>query len=136
MKNTLTALILLLTINISAQKLVNTDRIKINQFHEKDELLQMQKGVLKSLYVDRLAMLVNTLQYLPLTNEFDEDMKVLGIPTQKDNLNAIEEQKQITNDFIFKSFNFQNKIIPYSSKELLVDAIIFYESIIKDLKKI
>ena len=136
MKNTITILVLFLSLTISAQKLANTDKIAINKFHEKEELMRMQKGALKYLYVDRLSVLVNTLQYLPFTSTFTEDLEVFAIPAQKDNLKAIEEQQIITKEFISKSYNFQNKIIPYSTKEELVDAILFYENILKDIKKI
>ena len=135
MKNIITTIVLFFSLTLSAQKLVNIDKISIKNFHEKEELLRMQKGALKILYIDRLAVIINTLQYLPLTSIFTEDLSVLAIPIKKENLEAIEEQLKITEDFIFKSYNFQNKIIPYSNKEDLMDAILFYEEIIKNITR-
>ena len=135
MKNIITTIILFFSLIISAQKLVNTDKISIKKFNEKEELSRMNKGALKILYVDRLGVLINTLQYLPITNTFTEDISLLAIPLEKNNLKIIEEQQIITKDFIFKSIDFQNTIIPYSSKEDLIDAILFYEEIIKNIKR-
>ena len=136
MKNTIIIIIVLFfSLIISAQKLVNTDKISIKKFNEKEELSRMNKGALKILYVDRLGVLINTLQYLPITNTFTEDISLLAIPLEKNNLKIIEEQQIITKDFIFKSIDFQNTIIPYSSKEDLIDAILFYEEIIKNIKR-
>ena len=136
MKNTIIIIIVLFfSLIISAQKLVNTDKISIKKFNEKEELSRMNKGALKILYVDRLGVLINTLQYLPITNTFTEDISLLAIPLEKNNLKIIEEQQIITKDFIFKSIDFQNTIIPDSSKEDLIDAILFYEEIIKNIKR-
>ena len=135
MKNIITTIVLFLSFTITAQKLVNTDKILIKKFNEKEELSRMNKGALKILYVDRLGVLINTLQYLPITNTFTEDISVLAIPLEKNNLKIIEEQQIVTKDFILKSINFQNTIIPYSSKEDLIDAILFYEEIIKNIKR-
>jgi hypothetical protein len=57
----------------------------------------------------------------------------LGIPNDAENRKTMEAQTASTTGFITQTEDFQRKMLPYSDKNTLISAILFYESTLKSL---
>ncbi|WP_027138075.1 hypothetical protein [Gaetbulibacter saemankumensis] len=103
----------------------------IKKYHNIDELEQMQKGELVDLYIERIETLVNVLPYIGFAIKPGVTMETLGIPTNKDNKEALEEQFENTDNYLENTVEFQKMILPYSDTSKLISAILFYEEAMK-----
>ena len=116
-----------------AQKSIISEKVRIKKYHSKAELDEMHKGKLLTLYVERIESLVQLLPYIAFATKPGITMSTLGIPHDKDNDKALDEQFEATGDFLDKNSEFQSRILPYSDTDNLVSAILFYEETLKSL---
>lgn len=114
-------------------KSIISDKVAIKKYHTKEDLDRMQKGQLLDLYVERIESLVKLLPYIAFATKPGVTMTTLGIPNDKDNRSALDEQFDATKSFLETNNEFQRRILPYSDTKNLVAAILFYEETMKSL---
>jgi hypothetical protein len=116
-----------------APKSIISLKVAIKKYHNKEDLDRMQKGQLLTLYVERIESLVKLMPYIAFATKPGITMSSLGIPNDKENRNALDDQIEATNDFLVSTSEFQRRILPYSDTDNLVSAILFYEETLKSL---
>ncbi|WP_413999767.1 hypothetical protein ACMDB5_04210 [Flavobacterium sp. W1B] len=119
--------------NKNAPRSIISSSASIKKYHGLDELKAMQKGELLELYVERIQVLVKTLPYIALATKPGVTIADLGIPNNPDNRKAMEGQAEGTNSFLQLTVDFQRRMLPYSDKDNLISAILFYENTMKSL---
>lgn len=119
--------------NKNAPRSIISSSASIKKYHGLDELRGMQKGELLELYVERIQVLVKTLPYIALATKPGVTIADLGIPTNNENRKAMEGQAEGTAAFLELTVDFQRRMLPYSDKENLISAILFYENTMKTL---
>ena len=134
-----TLVFLLLTVSFGyAQKNkgpvnIITGKVHIAKYHSYDELNDMTKGQLLALYSERIKVIVNILPNIAFATKPGITMESLGIPITKENVKALEENREASVDYFDSTVEFQRKILPYSDTRDLIAAIIFYEETLKSL---
>lgn len=108
----------------------------IKKYYDLKELKEMKKGELIALYTERIKVLVRTLPYIALATKPGISMADLGIPSDSENKKIFETQAEATEKFLEPTIEFQTKILPYSDKNSLIMAILFYESTLKSLHEL
>jgi len=103
------------------------------KYHKKSDLERMNKGEMLDLYVKRIEILVHILPYIAFATKPGVTMSTLGIPNDKDNREALDEQHESATLFLNTNEEFQKRILPYSDKSDLIAAILFYEEIVKSI---
>ncbi len=106
----------------------------IKKFHSLSELQSMSKGELIPLYHERVDILFNFIPYLGVTSKNGVTFKDLGIPESKENLKVLQVEKDSRNLYIGQNTLFLNAILPYSDTTNIIDAILFYEEVMKLVK--
>lgn len=114
-------------------KSIISEKVSIKKYHTKEDLDRMQKGQLLDLYVERIESLVKLLPYIAFATKPGVTMTTLGIPNDKDNRTALDEQFEATESFLETNNEFQRRILPYSDTSNLIAAILFYEETMKSL---
>jgi len=110
-----------------------SEKVMISKYHNKNELEHMAKGQLITLYSERIKVLVRTLPYVAFATKPGITMRTLGIPTNNDNIKALENQFDSTDNYIEKTDEFHLEYLPYSDTANLISGILFYEGIMKSL---
>ena len=134
-----TLVFLLLTVSFGyAQKKkgpinIITGKVHIAKYHSYDELNDMTKGQLLALYSERIQVIVNILPNIAFATKPGITMESLGIPITKENVKALEENREASVEYFDSTIEFQRKILPYSDTRDLIAAIIFYEETLKSL---
>ena len=105
----------------------------IKKFYDKKELSELPKGALLELCVERIGVLTKTLPYIALATKPGITMIDFGIPYNSEYRKAFESQEENTTNYLEGTTSYQKKILPYSDKDDLVKAILFYENILKSL---
>lgn len=105
----------------------------IKTYHDLEQLKAMQKGELVELYTERIKVLVKILPNIALAKLPGVTISDLGIPSDAANTKALEDVAQGTNDFLAIIVDFQRRMLPYSDKNTLIAAILFYETTMKSL---
>lgn len=113
-------------------KSIITPRVGVN-YHEKAELERMNKGEMVTLYIQRIASLVELLPYIAFTTKPGVTMVDLGIPKDNSKDKLLEGKYDSTREFLLSNAEFQKEMLPYSDKGDLIAAILFYEQIMKEL---
>lgn len=108
-------------------------KVAIKKYHSKDELDRMPKGDLLGLYMERIESLVKMLPYIAFATKPGVTLESLGIPNDKSNTHALENQFKSTDEYLENTGEFHKKFLPYSDTNKLISAIIFYEDIMKSL---
>jgi len=108
-----------------------SENVAIKKYHNKEELEQMQKGELLVLYIERIESLIKTLPYIAFSTKPGVTMSSAGIPNNKSNRKVLDRQFETTNDYLEKTIEFQKKLLPYSDTNKIIDAILFYEEMMK-----
>ena len=134
----LTVLILLITTITVAQKeeeqpFIISEDVVINKYHSQDELENMQKGQLMVLYNRRIEVLIKILPNIAFTSKPDITMSSMGIPYNKENRNALKDNIDAATTYFKNTLEFQEIVLPYSDKDNLISAILFYEETLKAL---
>lgn len=110
-----------------------SEEVRIKKYHSKDQLEDMPKGELLTLYIERIESLVQLLPYIAFATKPGVTMNSLGIPDEKENRKILEDQKEATKDFMEQNREFQAKILPYSDTDNLISSILYYEEVLKSL---
>ncbi|MBP6550008.1 MAG: hypothetical protein KA208_08900 [Flavobacterium sp.] len=105
----------------------------IKKYYDKKELSELPKGVLLDLCVERVGVLAKTLPYIALATKPGITMIDFGIPYNSEYRKVYELQESNTKDYLEITSEYQKKILPFSDKENLIKAILFYENILKSL---
>lgn len=105
----------------------------IKKYYDKKELSELPKGVLLELCIERVSVLAKTLPYIALATKPGVTMTDFGIPNSSEFRKAFESQDENTKTYLETTGDYQKKILPYSDKDDLVKAILFYENILKSL---
>ena len=108
-------------------------KVNISKYHSREQLDDMSKGELLTLYIERIEVIVNILPNIAFATKPGVTMKSLGIPETKENKKALEDNKEASDEYFESTVEFQTKILPYSDTNDLIAAILFYESTLKAL---
>lgn len=136
--NLLTITLLLITTFSIAQKkgeqpfIISKD-VAIDKYHDREELENMQKGQLLSLYNRRIEVIIKILPNIAFATKPGVTMSSLGIPDTKKNRSALEDNIEATTIYFDNTIEFQKIVLPYSDKNNLISAILFYEETLKAL---
>jgi hypothetical protein len=103
----------------------------ISKFHDLKELQAMNKGQLMPLYIERVKILFSVIQYFGITNKSGVTYQDLGIPESKENVSALQSENENRTVFLNNNANFLKSILPYSDTSNIIDAILFYEEVLK-----
>lgn len=129
------AVFLLTSVDTVAQD-KNAPKVVINirgvsKFHDLKELQAMNKGQLMPLYIERVKILFSVVQYFGITNKPGTTFTDLGIPTSKENVQSLEDEVDARSIFLGKNEQFLKSILPYSDTSNIINAILFYEEVLK-----
>ncbi|WP_055437212.1 hypothetical protein [Lacinutrix algicola] len=138
-KTTLITLIFFMILSISfaqnkkkSLKLIN-GKVSISKYHSLDELNRFSKGDLLTLYIQRIEVIVNILPNIAFATKPNVTMASLGIPETKENIKALELNREASAEYFDSTVIFQRSILPYSDSRDLIAAILFYEETLKSL---
>ncbi len=134
----LTVAILLITTLTNAQKkgeqpFIISEDVAISKYHDREELENMQKGQLLILYNRRIEVIIKILPNIAFATKPGITMSSLGIPDTKENRSALEDNIDATTTYFENTIEFQKIVLPYSDKNNLISAILFYEETLKSL---
>ncbi|MCF6307525.1 MAG: hypothetical protein L3J09_06180 [Flavobacteriaceae bacterium] len=130
------ALLLITTFSIAQKKgeqFIISGDVAIDKYHDRDELENMQKGELLILYNRRIEVIIKILPNIAFATKPGVTMSSLGIPDTKKNRNALEDNIEATTIYFDNTIEFQKIVLPYSDKNNLIAAILFYEETLKAL---
>ena len=103
----------------------------ISKFHDLKELQDMTKGQLIPLYKERVKILYNIFPYIGVTPKAGVSFADLGIPPSKENSAALDQEIINRSQFIENNEKFLDAILPYSDTSNIINAILFYEEVLK-----
>ncbi|PHS65745.1 MAG: hypothetical protein COB12_06650 [Flavobacterium sp.] len=130
------ALLLITTFSIAQKKgeqFIISGDVAIDKYHDRDELENMQKGELLILYNRRIEVIIKILPNIAFATKPGVTMSSLGIPDTKKNRSALEDNIEATTIYFDNTIEFQKIVLPYSDKNNLIAAILFYEETLKAL---
>lgn len=131
------ALLLITTLSIAQKKgsqpFIISGDVAIDKYHEREELENMQKGKLLILYNRRIEVIIKILPNIAFATKPGTTMGSLGIPDTKKNRSALEDNNEATTTYFENTIEFQKIVLPYSDKNNLISAILFYEETLKAL---
>lgn len=110
-----------------------TGKTNIAKYHHYDDLGEMSKSELLALYVERIQVIVNVLPNIAFATKPGVTMRSLGIPETKDNVRALQDNREASQKYFSSAVDFQKIILPYSDTRDLIAAILFYEETLKSL---
>ena len=136
--NLLTIALLFITTLTNAQKneaqpFIISEDVAIEKYHDRDELEGMRKGQLLVLYNRRIEVIIKILPNIAFATKPGITMSSLGIPDTKENRNALQDNIDATTNYFDNTIEFQKIVLPYSDKNNLISAILFYEETLKAL---
>ncbi|OUS00126.1 hypothetical protein A9Q86_11845 [Flavobacteriales bacterium 33_180_T64] len=108
-------------------------KVNISKYHSHEELDRLSKGDLLVLYIERIEVIVNILPNIAFATKPGVTMGSLGIPETKENLKALENNREASVNYFESTVEFQKTILPYSDTRDLIAAILFYEATLKSL---
>jgi hypothetical protein len=103
----------------------------ISKFHDLKELQAMNKGQLMPLYIERVKILFSVIQYFGITSKSGVTFTDLGIPPSKENIQALDTEIENRALFLGANEQFLKSILPYSDTANIINAILFYEEVLK-----
>ena len=103
----------------------------ISKYHNLKELQDMTKGQLIPLYKERVKILYNVFPYIGVTPKPGVSFADLGIPASKENTAALDQEITNRGQFIENNDKFLDAILPYSDTSNIINAILFYEEVLK-----
>ena len=110
-----------------------TGKVNIAKYHSYEELNKMSKGKLLTLYIERIEVIVNILPNIAFATKPGVTMTSLGIPETKENIKALDNNREASVNYFDSTVEFQRTILPYSDSRDLIAAILFYEETLKSL---
>ncbi|KAB1067306.1 hypothetical protein F6U93_12915 [Tamlana haliotis] len=114
-------------------KSIISDKVKIKKYHTIDELERMPKGEVLALYRERNTVLTRILPYIALATKPGVTMVTIGIPTNSDNIKALDTQHEAADEYVNSTTFFLNEYLPYADTRNIISGILFYEEIMKSL---
>jgi hypothetical protein len=108
----------------------------VKKYHQKTELEQMKKGELIDLYIERINIITNKIPFIALTTKRGVSINDLGIPSSSDNIKVVENQQENIKTFLEGTEKFERALAPFADTPDLIDAILYLESMLKELKMI
>lgn len=136
---TLFTIIFFTILNISfAQKRKRSPKLilgntSIAKYHTLEELDKISKGGLLNLYTRRIEIIVSILPNIAFATKPNVTMASLGIPETKENIKALQKSHEAYIEYFNSTVEFQKSLLPYSDKDDLKSAILFYEETLKSL---
>ncbi len=130
------ALLLTTTFSIAQKKreqFIISGDVAIDKYHDREELENMPKGQLLVLYNRRIEVIIKILPNIAFATKPGVTMSSLGIPDTKKNRSALEDNIEATTIYFDNTIEFQKIVLPYSDKNNLIAAILFYEETLKAL---
>jgi hypothetical protein len=106
----------------------------IKKYHSLTELESMSKGELIPIYQERVDILFNIIPYLGVTDKNAVTFKDLGIPETKENKKTLDSEKENSKAYLAQNNGFLVAILPYSDTKNIINAILFYEEVMKLIK--
>ena len=123
------ALFLLFSVSIYAQKPVGQLPIinvrGVSKYSNLKDLEGMNKGELKSLYLERVKILINIMPYMAITSKPGVTLKDLGVPESVENVNALKKETDNRALYLTSNAEFLDTIMSYSDKSVIITAILF-----------
>ncbi len=131
------ALFLLFSVSMYAQKPVGQLPIinvrGVSKYSNLKDLEAMNKGELKSLYLERVKILINIMPYMAITSKPGVTLKDLGVPESVENVNALKKETDNRALYLTSNAEFLDTIMSYSDKSVIVTAILFLEETMKKI---
>lgn len=131
------ALFLLFSVSIYAQKPVGQLPIinvrGVSKYSNLKDLEGMNKGELKSLYLERVKILINIMPYMAITSKPGVTLKDLGVPESVENVNALKKETDNRALYLTSNAEFLDTIMSYSDKSVIITAILFLEETMKKI---
>ncbi|WP_130734848.1 hypothetical protein [Flavobacterium sp. J27] len=127
------ALFLLASVDVVAQngQKVIIDIRGIGTYHDRKDLEAMTKGQLMPLYLERVKILFSVIQYFGVTSKSGVTFTDLGIPATKENIKLLDTETENREEFLKNNAEFLKGILPYSDTKNIINAILFYEEVLK-----
>ncbi len=116
-----------------AEQEIISKKVKINRYHDREELLALKKGPLLDLYIQRVDVIIKILPNIAFTTKPGVTMSDLGIPDTKEHRKALTDNIEAAASYFENTSAFQKQVLPYSDKSSLIAAILFYEQTLKSL---
>ena len=110
-----------------------SSKVNIQKYHDREELLELNKGKLLDLYIKRIDVIIKILPNIAFTTKPGVTMSDLGIPDTKQHRSALADNIEATASYFDDTLEFQKLVLPYSDKSSLIAAILFYEQTLKSL---
>lgn len=107
----------------------------IKKYYDRKELAVLSKNELVELCIERVGVLTKIMPYVSLATKSGVTMTEFGIPNNSEYRKVFESQEESINNYLESTNSFQRKILPYSDKDDLIKAVLFYESILKLLNE-
>lgn len=118
-----------------SQKSIFFDReTQITKFHTIDELENLKKGDLITLYKERVNEIITVLPYLALTNQPEVSLSDIGIKEDSDHLKILKQNHEATSDALETTLEMIGELVPYADTEKIIWSILYYEEIIKKMR--
>ena len=108
----------------------------LKKYHQKNELEIMKKGELVDLYIERINVIINKVPFIALTTKRGVSINDLGIPSSSNNIKVVENQQENIKTFLEGTEKFERTLAPFADTPDLIDAILYLESMLKELKMI
>lgn len=122
--------------SIAIPKSIISTSAVVKKYHQKNELEEMKKGELVDLYIERINVIVNKIPFIALTTKRGVSISDLGIPSSSNNIKVLENQQENIKTFLDGTEKFEKVTAPFADKADLIDAILYLESMLKELKMI
>lgn len=119
--------------NRGKEQQIISQKVNIEKYHDREELLDLNKGKLLDLYIQRIDVIIKILPNIAFTTKPGVTMSDLGIPDTKQHRNALADNIEATASYFEDTLEFQRLVLPYSDKSSLISAILFYEHTLKSL---
>ncbi len=107
----------------------------IKKYYDRKELAVLSKNELVELCIERVGVLTKIMPYVSLATKSGVTMTEFGIPNNSEYRKVFESQEESINNYLESTNSFQRKILPYSDKDDLIKAVLFYETILKLLNE-
>lgn len=120
---------------VKSKPIISTSGVAMKKYHEQSELEGMAKGQLIELYIERNKVLINLLPYIALTSKPGITMQDVGIPNNPENNKIMDNQTLNTKTFLDGTISFQKTMLPYADKGTIITAILYYESMLRELNQ-
>lgn len=105
----------------------------IRTYNERKALEGMLKGELIELYKERVRILINILPNIALASKPGISLVDIGVPDTNENKKALEDHQLAANTFLTETVQFQTNMLAFSDKVNLINCILFYENVLKQL---